>query len=631
MRDATWTANAAIEVLEKSIQADVFHLYSLSEGTAYGSVLINYFITGAPSTEFKLRIPEGLENVVAEGKDLRGQKLEDGTLTVTLHQAVMGSFTLLVTFEENASETLAPGFVSPLDIQGESGYVQIVSPNQVTLNVTGASDSLLSLDHLELPPEFRLLSASPSLGIWQYNERPFDLAVNLSWLDPDRTLDQVVEFAEAVTLISRESESVTDLVYYVKSRDNRPFSIQLPDGAKIWDVRTNGRSVASRQTGDQTQIPLLLTQTSGNLAEVRMRLGNTVKSGKLRLPKASVPVLKTGWQIKSERHEVTKLKNNHRIASAPVLPPSGFHWIGNHGLLRLFGVVACVILGLGLRRRKHWIKWFSLAAFAGAVWLAVGTAILAFHQKVSPAPLIINVPVLSADEAIEVAVRSVPVKGIPFTGKGIFVLLAGVAALASGIWARVRLGSEGLARLLFVAGVVLLCFGILAFSNSAALFFGLIAAIVFVFFLFPDLVRWIRQLPKPKPRSKSKSQAAAGTGTALLLIFSGGFGFGQNAKEEFQSWDSLEETWTINHHEGRLHAKVTAKLSGEPGDQFFLLRAPAVLTELKADGLLLKKVKRKRHGDRLHSHFPGSRSVRRGGRKFRSNACSFFFLSSRDR
>ena len=34
-----------IELLEKSVQADLFHLYSLSEGTAYGSVLANYFIT----------------------------------------------------------------------------------------------------------------------------------------------------------------------------------------------------------------------------------------------------------------------------------------------------------------------------------------------------------------------------------------------------------------------------------------------------------------------------------------------------------------------------------------------------------------------------------------------------------
>ena len=37
-----------IELLERSVQSDVFHLYSLNQGTIYGSALVNYFVTGAP-------------------------------------------------------------------------------------------------------------------------------------------------------------------------------------------------------------------------------------------------------------------------------------------------------------------------------------------------------------------------------------------------------------------------------------------------------------------------------------------------------------------------------------------------------------------------------------------------------
>ena len=33
-----------VERLPQSIQAELFHLYSLKDGTAYASVLVNYFI-----------------------------------------------------------------------------------------------------------------------------------------------------------------------------------------------------------------------------------------------------------------------------------------------------------------------------------------------------------------------------------------------------------------------------------------------------------------------------------------------------------------------------------------------------------------------------------------------------------
>jgi len=40
--------------LGQSVQADVFHLYSLKEGVVYGSVLFNYFVVGAPANEWRI-------------------------------------------------------------------------------------------------------------------------------------------------------------------------------------------------------------------------------------------------------------------------------------------------------------------------------------------------------------------------------------------------------------------------------------------------------------------------------------------------------------------------------------------------------------------------------------------------
>ena len=47
IREREWSATMNIESLPQSVQADVFHLHSLKDQTAYVSVVLNYFITGA--------------------------------------------------------------------------------------------------------------------------------------------------------------------------------------------------------------------------------------------------------------------------------------------------------------------------------------------------------------------------------------------------------------------------------------------------------------------------------------------------------------------------------------------------------------------------------------------------------
>ena len=51
MSDAAWQATLAVERLPQSIQADTFHLFSIGEGVAYGSSIINYVVSGAPMVQ----------------------------------------------------------------------------------------------------------------------------------------------------------------------------------------------------------------------------------------------------------------------------------------------------------------------------------------------------------------------------------------------------------------------------------------------------------------------------------------------------------------------------------------------------------------------------------------------------
>ncbi len=67
----------------------------------------------------------------------------------------------------------------------------------------------------------------------------------------------------------------------------------------------------------------------------------------------------------------------------------------------------------------------------------------------------------------------------------------------------------------------------------------------------------------------------------------------QSSFDELSSYpsaSSLVQKWTLASREKRLTASAEIVLSGRPGDQFVLLRSPAVLTEFKGEGLRLGKV-----------------------------------------
>lgn len=57
----------------------------------------------------------------------------------------------------------------------------------------------------------------------------------------------------------------------------------------------------------------------------------------------------------------------------------------------------------------------------------------------------------------------------------------------------------------------------------------------------------------------------------------------------FSAADSVTQKWQVTQQNSRLTATGTIALSGQPGDQFVLLKSPAVLTNFEGEGLRLNK------------------------------------------
>ncbi len=574
-REPGWTATLAVEALSRSVQADVFHLYSLREGTVSASILLNYFVVGAPANEWRIAVPPTAGNIDVIGQNVRRDWRREGDeVIVSLHQPVLGAATLLVTFEQPLSArggTIHPGEVRPLGVQGERGYVQVVSPLQVKSNVTTADGALLPLEPLELPTEFRLLSSAPTLAVYQYTARPFDLALAIEWYDPANTVDQLVDFAALTTRVSRDGQAVTDVRYFVKTRGRQALRLVLPESVNLWEARADGQIVSAQVDGPATLIPLPPRLDPNEPVEVTLRLGQTAAdpaAPTLTAPAAASPTVISEWTVTGDPGQLLVPRGGTAQLTRPVLTETGFEWLATRAagpaLLLLAALAAATFL---LRGGSTTLTIVGFVVALGVLLAALALTLRATQDRLpNRATLTYSATVIPAGETATVELGNVTSTRAMISPAGIASALAGLGLFGFAIFRR--------GRWIIPAATALLTFGLLIQRGGAAAFFLALALAVFAILLLPTLLRWIR-----KP-----STTAA---TAILILGVTAFAFAAEPPPA----QSLVQSWTLA--DGRLTGEIDLQVRGVAGDTFLLLRPPATLIAFEApEGLRVTKVPR---------------------------------------
>ena len=90
LSDPAWQATLRVERLPQTVQADALHLFSIGEGIAYGSSVMNYVVSGAPVSAFKVELSDEYFNVEFTGKDIRNWQKTDGRLRGAIAHAGVG-------------------------------------------------------------------------------------------------------------------------------------------------------------------------------------------------------------------------------------------------------------------------------------------------------------------------------------------------------------------------------------------------------------------------------------------------------------------------------------------------------------------------------------------------------------
>jgi hypothetical protein len=580
VKEATWKVDLTVEALGQSVQADVFHLYSLKEGAVYGSVLMNFFVVGAPSTEWRISVPPGIGNVDVSGQNVgRDWRREGDVVIVPLSRPVLGAGTILLTFEQSMNArggTISPGEIKPLNVQGERGYVQVVSPLQVKHQVTKSEGALLKLDPSELPAEFRLLSTAPVLELYQYTSRDFSIALEIERYAHGDTTSQIVDFLKLDSRVSKDGQWVTDARFFVKSKEGGTLRLRLPKGVTLWETKVSGQSVNARKDGDETLVPLPAVKDPNLAIEVSLRYGDRSKKAnrpELAAPVTQAPVVIGEWTVTGDEGRVLLPAGGNARLIRQERQQSGWSWLGGHiaEVLLFFGCVASMIV---LGTRKGHIRW--LGAVFGVIALVIGAALamksfIDLTQSDSGRVLEYMAPVVSAGSQVTVGLANLPAWR---ANAGIFVWLLIIGGIAAWCAAKVmRLpGMGALAAMLVTAGI-------LTIRGGAVLFFIAVGLVI--------LAWWY---PRVRAVLRNRRLARVAKAVAVPMIACMLLGAG-HADAAIKPAESMQHVWRI--HEGRLQGSIDVTVRGAAGDRFLLLKYPDVLrgfTTPNADALKVVKV-----------------------------------------
>ncbi len=541
LSEPSWQATLRVERLPQTVQSDVLHLFSIGEGIAYGSSVINFAVSGAPMSAFKVELSDEYFNVEFTGKDIRNwQKTTNGFL-VQLHTPVAGAYTLLATYErpfKAQGEALTFTGARPLDAQSEQGHTLVISAYQFQVTPAEVSPGLLPLETGEVPPEYRLFFDAPILAAYRYTSRPFNLRLTLSPLTQGDSLSQVVDRASLLTRISKEGQVLTDVRYFVKNRGHTHFRMTLPEGTELWSASANGSPVVPVTDTKANLLPLPPGADPNALITLDVKLAARSKEARrvtLAAPIVAAPVMLAEWKLEPDTDQRLVYRKGSLTPVGGVSDDSGFAQLARvfkgdqaerPGIL-LFAALALTALGVmvwrwscgagvyrySLRQCTGVALGLIALALALAVWIQFYA--LAEDARLTPSREITFVaPVQQAGSALSVEVENleglVSIRGLAWR------LWPVLAALA--VWGYGWLQGESWRRSAgSIAGWTLLAWAALRWPNGVPFFLGILGLFLFVRILVPA-VRRLSRLPRkprrarptpPPPPSPSSGAAAA--------------------------------------------------------------------------------------------------------------------------
>lgn len=414
-RGTEWSLNLLGSRRQAGVSVEAFHLHSISDGIAYGTVVFNYFITGSPIDELKFVAPASLKAVEFVGRDVARTSRDGDVWTIKLNRKVIGDYNLAVTFnqswEDGGKVTIAK--VHAMGIERQAGYVMVTSHLNLDIAAPAQADgpgSLLAIDREEVPANYRLLAYAPILRNFKYAAEPVPLDLSVDAFDRVDLLAVVVEIMDVRSDLSvrddSETESITKVRYHVKNTSRQFMPVVLPAEARVLrveqvDMRHNGgegaarRLAAARDPSDANTLQVPLRRNANPNEPIVIELEYSQRHGvlgfagnlALSAPRTQVPATFADWHINVPDDWSIRPAGvgGNMVSTTEASDRLDLGWVGRrvtdawgravdrhvlHGGAVIVGlVVAALGVLVGFLRPRYVADWFMFAILAGATFV----------------------------------------------------------------------------------------------------------------------------------------------------------------------------------------------------------------------------------------------------------------------
>ncbi|MDX1564801.1 MAG: hypothetical protein R3236_05305, partial [Phycisphaeraceae bacterium] len=305
------------------------------ESAIFGSVAVNYHISGAPVDELVFDIPAELGAVEIVGRDVRSVKASDDKtrFTVKLNRKVMGDYNLGVFYNRRYRqniERLRVGDIQCVGVESQTGFVTIASHLNLQLKEI-ANENLLAIKRQEIPSGYRMLAAAPVLKTYKYVEGPHRALLNVEPFERGRILPVVIEVMQLDTRIGVDqedrAESTTRVRYKITNTSAQHLSLRMPPGTHAWWaylVRRDGDreikeavTVTEKTVNDQRHLMVPLPRRRNPNQPITIELAYGQSHGSVGFSPIGLTAPMTtqaestyaGWRVEAEGRAVLPVEN----------------------------------------------------------------------------------------------------------------------------------------------------------------------------------------------------------------------------------------------------------------------------------------------------------------------------------
>ncbi len=263
--NAAWSLTVAPRKRPATIRVESFHLLTLADGVAYGTIALSYFITGAPVDELSFRIPPAYRNVEFVGRDRawRADEKDKQIYHLKLSRKAIDVHTQTITFTVpyKAGEELEFGGIlcDGVSVQTQTGYLAVAS--HLNLNVTPAtvtgSDARV-IDPGDLPRDLALLVNAPILHTFAFTKPPHTVKLKVDAFERQSLLPVVIEVTDIRTDVfarkDEPTESRTTVRYKIKNAASQFLPLLMPaEDVTVWRVRAGVTVIENNRLVDKLE------------------------------------------------------------------------------------------------------------------------------------------------------------------------------------------------------------------------------------------------------------------------------------------------------------------------------------------------------------------------------------------